>query len=207
MARRSRWDAGTALLSGVLEISYAIGPKVIVEGPAEYEVDSPASGFLHIGKLTLKMGVKPGDGKANRPFFACYTPRKGRTPDHPVRNAFRTQEMDLMVTVQKTADPEDKWGDTQCLTFAPAAISASVDSKPVGSVALPDVPGTVVGIAAAEGKQQPVFSVTRGGHPNRSPTRDADARRSRVTPRTHRERKSKGNRGRPRNLSPDRKSQ
>ena len=152
-----------ALLSGVLEISYAIGPKVIVEGPAEYEVDSPASGFLHIGKLTLKMGVKPGDGKTNRPFFCVHTPRKGKTPDHPVRNAFRTQEMDLMVTVQKTADPQDKWGDTQVLTFAPAAISASVDSKPVGSVALPDVPGTVVGIAAAEGKQQPVFSVTRGG--------------------------------------------
>jgi hypothetical protein len=164
-----------SVLSGVLEIAYAIGPTVIVEGPAEYEVNSPASGFLYVGKVTLKMGVKPGDGNTNRPFFCVYSPRKGRTPDRPARNAFRTQVMDLLVTVERSADPEDKWGDTQVLTFAPAAVSASVDSKPVGSVALPDVAGTVVGIVAAEGKQQPVFSVTHRG----SSESLADAKRRR----------------------------
>ncbi len=40
------------LASGLIEISYTSGAKVILQGPCAYEVDSPAGGFLSLGKLT-----------------------------------------------------------------------------------------------------------------------------------------------------------
>ena len=50
------------LSSGLMEITYDTGAKVILQGPCVYEVDSPSSGFLQIGKLTAlveKRGEKP----------------------------------------------------------------------------------------------------------------------------------------------------
>jgi hypothetical protein len=44
-----------ALLSGLLEITYDTGAKVILQGPVTYEVESPAGGFLSIGKLTARV--------------------------------------------------------------------------------------------------------------------------------------------------------
>jgi hypothetical protein len=43
-----------ALLSGLMEITYDLGAKVILQGPATYEVDSDG-GFLAIGKLTADL--------------------------------------------------------------------------------------------------------------------------------------------------------
>ena len=60
-----------ALASGLLEITYDTGAKVILEGPASYEVESRDGGFLTIGKLTAKLEKKV-EGER----------RKGEEPDN-----------------------------------------------------------------------------------------------------------------------------
>jgi len=47
------------LSSGLLEISYDTGAKVVLQGPISYEVDSRDSGFLSVGKLTARLDKKP----------------------------------------------------------------------------------------------------------------------------------------------------
>jgi hypothetical protein len=47
-----------ALRSGLLEITYDAGAKVILQGPVRYEVESPAGGYLSVGKLTAKLEKK-----------------------------------------------------------------------------------------------------------------------------------------------------
>ena len=49
-----------ALSSGLMEITYSTGTKVILEGPCTYEVESAAGGFLSLGKLTAR--VEQGSG-------------------------------------------------------------------------------------------------------------------------------------------------
>ncbi len=44
-----------ALASGLMEIAYDSGAKVILQGPCTYEVDSAAGGFLSLGKLTARV--------------------------------------------------------------------------------------------------------------------------------------------------------
>ncbi len=43
------------LASGLMEISYDSGARVILQGPCSYEVDSTAGGFLSLGKLTARV--------------------------------------------------------------------------------------------------------------------------------------------------------
>jgi hypothetical protein len=43
------------LLSGLLEITYDTGARVILQGPVTYEVESPAGGFLSIGRLAARV--------------------------------------------------------------------------------------------------------------------------------------------------------
>lgn len=43
------------LPSGLLEITYNSGARVILQGPVRYEVDSVVGGFLSVGKLTAKV--------------------------------------------------------------------------------------------------------------------------------------------------------
>jgi hypothetical protein len=44
-----------ALASGLMEITYDTGAKVILQGPVTYEVDSPAGGYLSVGKLSARV--------------------------------------------------------------------------------------------------------------------------------------------------------
>ena len=44
--------------SGLLEITYDTGAKVILQGPVTYEVESAAGGYLTVGKLTAKLETK-----------------------------------------------------------------------------------------------------------------------------------------------------
>ncbi len=54
-------DAGVSLgckyvlTSGLMEITYQTGAKVILQGPVAYEVDSSSGGFLSLGKLTARV--------------------------------------------------------------------------------------------------------------------------------------------------------
>ncbi len=50
------------LSSGLLEITYDTGAKVILEGPVTYEVESAAGGYLSVGKLTARL-EKRGEGR------------------------------------------------------------------------------------------------------------------------------------------------
>jgi hypothetical protein len=43
------------LRSGLLEITYDTGAKVILQGPVRYDVESAAGGYLAIGRLTAKL--------------------------------------------------------------------------------------------------------------------------------------------------------
>ncbi len=54
------------LASGLMEISYESGAKVILQGPCIYEINSAAGGFLSLGKLTARVEKKTegGRGKA-----------------------------------------------------------------------------------------------------------------------------------------------
>ena len=70
------------LSSGLLEIAYNTGAKVILQGPCTYEVESRDGGFLSIGKLTARLdNAKPqaADSKSSlsplpSPLFTIKTP-------------------------------------------------------------------------------------------------------------------------------------
>lgn len=56
------------LVSGLMEITYATGAKVILQGPVLYEAESRNGGFLSSGKLTGKVEVEDAKG------FVIHTP-------------------------------------------------------------------------------------------------------------------------------------
>ena len=47
-----------ALRSGLMEITYNTGARVILQGPVTYKVDSAAGGYLSVGKLTARLEKK-----------------------------------------------------------------------------------------------------------------------------------------------------
>ncbi|MGB7736386.1 MAG: hypothetical protein WBL72_22110 [Thermoguttaceae bacterium] len=54
-----------ALASGLMEITYKTGAKVILQGPCAYEVESRASGYLSLGRLTARV-VESGEWRVER---------------------------------------------------------------------------------------------------------------------------------------------
>ena len=72
-----------ALRSGLLEITYETGAKVILQGPVTYEVESAAGGYLSIGKLTARLderakqqaaNLKSSPSTTHSPLFTIKTP-------------------------------------------------------------------------------------------------------------------------------------
>ena len=69
-----------AIRSGVLEITYDTGAKVVLQGPATYEVESAVGGYLSVGKLTARLEKKKEPGIRNeepsdpRSLFSVRTP-------------------------------------------------------------------------------------------------------------------------------------
>ena len=71
-----------ALASGLLEITYDTGAKVILQGPVTYTVESASGGYLSVGKLTARLdSAKPqaADQKSSlstlhSPLFTIKTP-------------------------------------------------------------------------------------------------------------------------------------
>jgi len=69
------------LASGLMEITYDTGAKVILQGPCTYEIESAAGGYLSLGKLTARIEKnKAANQKSNpqslipNPLFAVRTP-------------------------------------------------------------------------------------------------------------------------------------
>jgi hypothetical protein len=69
--------------SGLMEITYDTGAKVILQGPAMFEVESASGGFLTVGRLTAKIEKREGrrekgelliNPKSPSPLFAVRTP-------------------------------------------------------------------------------------------------------------------------------------
>jgi hypothetical protein len=71
-----------SLASGLMEITYDMGARVIMQGPCTYQVESGRSGFLTVGRLTARVEKK---GEAERqkaesssgdstPLFSVRTP-------------------------------------------------------------------------------------------------------------------------------------
>ncbi len=99
------------LSSGLLEIAYDIGAKVILEGPAVYEVDSPNSGFLSSGKLTVKATTEKAKGFVIRTPTAIVTDlgtefgvgvdKLGGTTSHTFRGLARLN------VLTKSGEPEN----------------------------------------------------------------------------------------------------
>ena len=54
-----------ALASGLIEIAYRGGARVILQGPCTYNVESPSGGYLSLGRLTAKVGER-GEGRGER---------------------------------------------------------------------------------------------------------------------------------------------
>jgi hypothetical protein len=108
------------LRSGLLEITYDTGAKVILQGPVTYDVESPAGGYLSIGKLTAKLEQRSEvrdqrSDSANHPSeiinhkFVVRTPtavvtdlgtefgvevdQKGVTTSHVFRGSVRVQRL------------------------------------------------------------------------------------------------------------------
>jgi hypothetical protein len=52
-----------ALASGLMEITYETGAKVVLQGPMTFEVDSRDGGFLSVGKLTARVERKVASGQ------------------------------------------------------------------------------------------------------------------------------------------------
>ncbi|MBN1396120.1 MAG: NPCBM/NEW2 domain-containing protein [Pirellulales bacterium] len=67
-----------ALISGLLQITYKTGARVILEGPCTYKVDSTVGGYLKTGKLTARVETKGSgfrvQGSGHSPLFAVCTP-------------------------------------------------------------------------------------------------------------------------------------
>jgi hypothetical protein len=62
-----------ALASGLLEITYDTGAKVILQGPVSFDVETRNGGFLSIGKLTGKVEAKQARGLSVRTPSATVT--------------------------------------------------------------------------------------------------------------------------------------
>ena len=52
------------LASGLVEITYDTGAKIILQGPVTYEVESGNGGYLAVGKLTARVEKGCGFGGA-----------------------------------------------------------------------------------------------------------------------------------------------
>ena len=74
-----------ALAAGFMEITYDTGAKVILQGPCTYEIESAASGFLSLGKLTARVEGK-AEGGGRRAEGEVTTGKWAVNPKSEIRN-------------------------------------------------------------------------------------------------------------------------
>ena len=94
-----------ALTSGLMEITYDTGAKVILQGPVTYEVESKNGGFMSIGKLTGKLEVEAAKGFfVHTPIatvtdlgteFGVEVSKEGHTTSHVFRGSVKLQVVDV----------------------------------------------------------------------------------------------------------------
>jgi hypothetical protein len=80
LGRRVAAGDAFAIASGLAEITYDTGAKVLLQGPVTYQVDSSCGGFLSVGKLTARVEKKT----ASVPWSAAS--RQKFNPQSPIHN-------------------------------------------------------------------------------------------------------------------------
>ncbi len=88
--------------SGLMEITYDSGAKVILEGPCTYEVESTAGGYLSLGKLTARVEEdketrRQGD-KENKANAASPHLLVSQSPGLPVSPLFSVRTPTAVIT-------------------------------------------------------------------------------------------------------------
>ncbi len=88
--------------SGLMQITYDSGAKVILQGPCTYEVESTAGGFLSLGKLTARVGedkeTKRQGDKGKKADAASPHLLVSRSPGLPVSPLFSVRTPTAVVT-------------------------------------------------------------------------------------------------------------
>ena len=87
-----------ALASGLMEITYDTGAKVILQGPCVYKVESATGGYLSHGKVTALVEKKSGRRKAERRKQPdTQIVQRSNSPDFP-HSAFPIRTPTALVT-------------------------------------------------------------------------------------------------------------
>ncbi len=123
-----------ALASGLMEITYHTGAKVILQGPVTYEVDSRDSGFLSIGKLTARLEKKGTEKVASgQSLVASGTNPKSQisNPQSPIPNPFTIHTPMATITDLGTefGVDVDKNGAAQVHVYEGKVVSQSKASR------------------------------------------------------------------------------
>ena len=120
-----------ALASGLMEITYTTGAKVILQGPCTYEVDSAAGGFLSLGKLTARVETK-GKAEGGRRRAEIRNPKSEvRIPLPPSSFPFVVRTPTAIVTDLGTefGVEVDEQGRTESHVFAGEVRVERADAK------------------------------------------------------------------------------
>jgi hypothetical protein len=75
-----------ALASGLLEITYDTGAKVILQGPVTYEIESAAGGYLSLGRLTARVESRETVRSTRRSGKAEDQKSETSNPQSPIPN-------------------------------------------------------------------------------------------------------------------------
>ncbi|MBN1393414.1 MAG: NPCBM/NEW2 domain-containing protein [Pirellulales bacterium] len=84
-----------SLASGMMEITYQSGARVILEGPCSYKVESSAGGFLAMGKLTANIRGQRSEAGGQRPKVGN---QKSPNPQSLIPNPFVVRTPTAVVT-------------------------------------------------------------------------------------------------------------
>jgi hypothetical protein len=101
-----------ALVSGLLEIVYDSGARVILQGPCDYEVESGTGGYLSLGRLTAKV-EKRGEGREERgegmrtPLATRYLATSNPSPLSPLLSPLSSLPSSLFFVRTPTATVAD----------------------------------------------------------------------------------------------------
>jgi hypothetical protein len=96
-----------ALHSGLMEITYDSGAKVILQGPCEYTVESPRSSFLKVGKLVAKVESRESRDESAKPQAANPESPNPRTPNPQSPTPHSPRPSPLFSVRTPTATVED----------------------------------------------------------------------------------------------------
>jgi hypothetical protein len=141
-----------SLASGLMEITYDTGARVILQGPCTYEAENAAAGFLSLGRLTASLERKQPNSPTNHQITKSPNCQIASSPLFSVRTP------SALVTDLGTAFgvAYDKRGTTRSSVFSGSVRmqALSADGKPEG-----------FGRVLRENESARVDSVAPGGKP------------------------------------------